>query len=79
MYSRRLSNRNAKLMPRRYESHTGSFWQVAKAIAQTLIKKGSHFEVYYPTQSTLQKVADAESENDMDNAFEGSLSFCIFP
>lgn len=73
MYSRRLSNRNAKLMPRRYESHTGSFWQVAKAIAQTLIKKGSHFEVYYPTQSTLQKVADAESENDMDNAFAQAM------
>ena len=73
MYSRRLSNRNAKLMPRRYESHTGSFWQVAKAIAQTLIKKGSHFEVYYPTQSTLQKVADAESENDMDNAFAQTM------
>lgn len=73
MYSRRLNNRNAKLMPRRYESHTGSFWQVAKAIAQTLIKKGSHFEVYYPTQSTLQKVADAESENDMDNAFAQAM------
>ena len=73
MYSRRLSNRNAKLMHRRYESHTGSFWQVAKAIAQTLIKKGSHFEVYYPTQSTLQKVADAESENDMDNAFAQAM------
>lgn len=73
MYSRRLSNRNAKLMTRRYESHTGSFWQVAKAIAQTLIKKGSHFEVYYPTQSTLQKVADAESENDMDNAFAQAM------
>ena len=73
MYSRRLNNRNAKFMPRRYESHTGSFWQVAKAIAQTLIKKGSHFEVYYPTQSTLQKVADAESENDMDNAFAQAM------
>lgn len=73
MYSRRLNNRNAKLMPRRYESHTGSFWQVAKAIAQTLIKKGSHFEVFYPTQSTLQKVADAESANDMDNAFAQAM------
>lgn len=73
MYSRRPNYKNAKLMPRRYESHTGSFWQVAKAIAQTLIKKGSHFEVYYPTQATLQKVADAESENDMDNAFAQAM------
>ena len=55
------------------ESHTGTFWMVAKALADIL--KKAPYQVFYPSQSVLEDLAKAGDEMDVRKALKNPNHF----
>lgn len=55
------------------ESHTGTFWMVAKALADIL--KKAPYQVFYPSQSVLEDLAKAGDEADVRKALKNPNHF----
>lgn len=55
------------------ESHTGTFWMVAKALADIL--KKAPYQVFYPSQAVLEDLAKAGDEADVRKALKNPNHF----
>ena len=55
------------------ESHTGTFWMVAKALADILTK--APYQVFYPSRSVLEDLAKAGDEMDVRKALKNPNHF----
>lgn len=55
------------------ESHTGTFWMVAKALADIL--KKAPYQVFYPSQTVLEDLAKAGDEADVRKALKNPNHF----
>lgn len=55
------------------ESHTGTFWMVAKALADIL--KKAPYQVFYPSQTVLEDLAKAGDEMDVRKALKNPNHF----
>ena len=55
------------------ESHTGTFWMVAKALADIL--KKAPYQVFYPSQTVLEDLAKAGDETDVRKALKNPNHF----
>ncbi len=55
------------------ESHTGTFWMVAKALADIL--KKAPYQVFYPSRSVLEDLAKAGDEMDVRKALKNPNHF----
>lgn len=55
------------------ESHTGTFWMVAKALADIL--KKAPYQVFYPSRSVLEDLAKAGDEEDVRRALKNPNHF----
>lgn len=61
---------------RRFESHIGTYWMTAKAIATVLLRDG--WDVFYPSRLTLEQIANGD-QNEIEKywAVISRLSLCV--
>lgn len=57
---------------KRYESHIGTYWMTAKAIATVLLRDG--WDVFYPSRQTLEQVSKGTQE-DISNILGSHFTF----
>lgn len=57
---------------RRFESHIGTYWMTAKAIATVLLRDG--WDVFYPSRQTLEQVANGD-QNEIAKALGSHFTF----